>query len=108
MQAFSFLFAQAQRVDTLSKGSVEIYQLRPSSQCDRMEAHHSCDLTPDPDLDVFDFGQVFVMHAVDMGRNDVVPDNPLNRPRPLFTRIPGPPLFRGISEANSQAAALQR
>jgi hypothetical protein len=105
MQALGFLFAQAQRVDTLSRGSVEIYTLRPSSQCDRMEAHHSCDSTPDPDLDVFDFGQVLVMHAVDMGRNDVVPDNPLNRPRPLFTRIPGPPLFRSISEVKGQAAA---
>lgn len=103
--AFSFLFAQAQRMDTLSKGTVEIYELRPSSQCDRMEAHHSCDATPDPDLDVFDFGQVLVRHAVDMGRNDVVPDNPLDRPRPLFTRIPGPPIFRGITEANAQAVA---
>jgi predicted acylesterase/phospholipase RssA len=107
MQALGFLFAQAQRVDTLSRGSVEIYTLRPSSQCERMEAHHSCDSTPDPDLDVFDFGQVLVMHAVDMGRNDVVPDNPLNRPRPLFTRIPGPPLFRSLSEVKGQAAALR-
>jgi len=103
--AFSFLFTQAQRMDSLSKGTVEIYQLRPSSQCDRMEAHHACDPTPDPDLDVFDFGQALVTHAVDMGRNDVMPDNSASRPRPLFTRIPGPPIFRGITEANAQPAA---
>ena len=99
-QALDFLFQQAQRMDTLSAGSVEIYQLLPSSQCDRMEAHHNCDATPDPDLDVFDFGQDLVMHAVNMGRNDVTPDNPLERPRPLFTRIPGPPIFRNVGQEN--------
>jgi predicted acylesterase/phospholipase RssA/ABC-type phosphate/phosphonate transport system substrate-binding protein len=95
--AFNYLFAQAQRLDTLSRGKVEIFQLRPSSDCDAREVRQNCNPQPRPNLDTFDFAPDLVSNAIEIGQSDVLGDTASTHPRPMFRRVPGPPAFRGIS-----------
>jgi predicted acylesterase/phospholipase RssA len=95
--AFNFLFEQSQRVDTVAGGAVQLFRLRPTSQCDRLQAHRheengkgpkQCDPYPNPNLDLFDFEQSLLAKATQVGREDV--DGRV----PLFERVAGPPAFR--------------
>jgi len=87
--AFDYLYEQAQRADTATEGAAQVYELRPSSECLRANGFHCTgeQLLPDPDLDVFDFSQSLMRRAIEAGKRDVTSEVP------LFTRIPGPPVF---------------
>jgi predicted acylesterase/phospholipase RssA len=94
--AFNFLFDQAQRIDKQAGNAVELFQLRPTSDCDRLEAHHhknadegseECNDKPNANLDLFDFEQRLLQKAIDEGEKDI-------GPVPLFERVAGPPVFR--------------
>lgn len=87
--AFKYIFAQAQRMDTVSRGSVEIFELRPTSECEKKNPGQECvDKDPEPDMDTFDFSEAILRNAFDIGLRDG------GSTRPLFRRVPGPPLFR--------------
>lgn len=90
--AFNYLFAQAQRTDQLVKGGVEIFQLRPTSECEKLNLTPLCADSPQPDMDTFDFNDVLVAKAYVAGRSDVA------GARPLFQRVPGEPVFRNIAQ----------
>jgi predicted acylesterase/phospholipase RssA len=94
--AFGYLFAQAQRSDTLEVNA-ETFELRPTSQCEKNNIRPICidtepDGNPEPDMDTFDFSEELAREAFDRGAKDVMRENP-----PLFSRIPGPPDFRPVS-----------
>ena len=114
MLAFNYLFAQAQRTDQLVKGGVEIFQLRPTSECEKLNLRPTCTdteqpgmnlfnftghvigqdyYTPQPDMDTFDFAKVLICKAYDRGLKDV------QGARPLFQRVPGEPVFRDVPQA---------
>ncbi len=94
--AFNFLFDQAQRIDKQAGKALELFQLRPTSECDRLFAHRhrdadddsqECKDKPDPNLDLFDFEYNLLHRAIQAGAADV-------GPVPLFERVAGPPVFR--------------
>lgn len=90
--AFSFLFSQAQRVDTSSRGQVEIYELRP--ECRTPDAYDLC-TNPDDQwsMDLFDFTKPRLTEAVSKGILDV------KGAVPRFLRLTGPPQFRDVGLA---------
>lgn len=88
--AFNYLFSQAQHLDTLSRGSVEMFELRPTSQCDKLNRDFNCGDAPAPDMDTFDFSPLSLREAYVQGIKDV------NDSRALFTRVSGQPLFRTV------------
>jgi predicted acylesterase/phospholipase RssA len=87
--AFKYIMAQTQRTDLLHRGSVEIFELRPTSECDKRYLLQDCKEDPAPNMDTFDFSPIIIKEAFDQGRDDAVSS------APLFKRVPGPPLFRG-------------
>jgi predicted acylesterase/phospholipase RssA len=97
MLAFDFLFNEAQKTDSLSMGKAQIYELRPTSACELKEAYDSrCskeELRPDPQLDVFDFSHGLIEKAISQGAKDA-----RSSQIPLYTRIPGQPVFRPAVE----------
>ena len=93
MTAFGYLFNQAQLTDKLVRGATETFELRPTSFCEKQDTLPSCvgaANRPEPDMDTFDFSPSLVQKAFDRGTEDV------NGPKPLFMRVPGPPLFRSV------------
>lgn len=105
--AFNFLFEQAQRIDTAAGTAVELFRLRPSSECERIESHQhlnkgggigGCHSTPDPNLDLFDFEKKLLTHAIALGRDDAVERTP------LFERYAGPPNFRDAKIAPTEGS----
>lgn len=101
MMAFGYLFSQAQRSDKLAKGGAEIFELRPTSRCEKLGTLPFCTGEPEPDMDTFDFSSELVRNAYQRGRDDVQgrvqgSEYPGSE-TPLFIRVPGPPLFRNLS-----------
>ena len=86
--AFSYIMAQTQRADTTARGQVEIFELRPRSDCEKKNLDTGCNHDPEPNMDTFDFDPQLLSEAFKAGENDVKSD------RPLFKRVPGQPLFR--------------
>jgi predicted acylesterase/phospholipase RssA/ABC-type phosphate/phosphonate transport system substrate-binding protein len=98
--AFKYIFSQAQRMDTLSRGRAEIFELRPTSDCDKKKPGSDCADAPHPDMDTFDFSGPILETAFDAGLRDV------GSPRPLFRRVPGQPIFRPFDlEAEAKSAS---
>jgi hypothetical protein len=99
MLAFGYLFTQAQRSDKLARGAAEIFELRPTSECEKLSTLPSCTgdkNLPEPDMDTFDFSKELVRNAFQWGRKDVASETP------LFTRVPGPPLLRSMSPVSTR------
>ncbi|HUS11108.1 MAG TPA: patatin-like phospholipase family protein [Pyrinomonadaceae bacterium] len=98
--AFSYIMAQTQRADTTARGQVEIFELRPRSDCEKKNLEVGCNHDPEPNMDTFDFDPQIVGDAFTAGENDVKSD------RPLFKRVPGPPLLRHTRpQYNTQVAS---
>jgi len=98
--AFSYIMAQTQRSDTTARGQVEIFELRPRSDCEKKNLEVGCNHDPEPNMDTFDFDPQIVKDAFTAGENDVKSD------RPLFKRVPGPPLLRHTRrQADTQLAS---
>jgi len=88
--AFDYLFSQAQSIDAISRGSVEIFELHPTSSCEKLNRDHNCTNIYERDMNTCDFSQIMLRRAYDQGKQDV------RSPQALFTRAPGMPLFRDI------------
>ncbi|HEX8149388.1 MAG TPA: patatin-like phospholipase family protein [Pyrinomonadaceae bacterium] len=124
--AFGYLFDQAQRTDMLARGGAETFELRPTSGCDKENFRPTCTGdagVPEPDMDTFDFAPHLVEEAFDLGLRDALGLKDVKDVReamdtrdaegtkkgttirrPLFVRVPGPPLFRTLT-ANTPAKA---
>jgi predicted acylesterase/phospholipase RssA len=99
--AFKYIMAQTQRTDLLHRGSVEIFELRPTSECDKRYLLRDCKEDPAPNMDTFDFSPGILAEAFKQGKDDAGSQDP------LFKRVPGPPLFRQTKrERESQARQL--
>jgi len=105
MMAFGYLFSQAQRSDTGSaRGHAEIFQLRPTSPCEKQNVKPICTSDeeggrPDPDLDTFDFSENAAGHAFQKGEEDMVSTDS------LFMRLPGESpdaVFRTVTASGFQ------
>jgi len=99
MMAFGYLFNQAQLTDKLVRGTTETFELRPTSFCEKQDTLPSCvgaSNTPDPNMDTFDFSLPLVTNAFLRGSEDVAGNG--TSPKPLFQRVPGPPMFRRVAE----------
>jgi hypothetical protein len=90
MVAFNYLFAQAQHIDA-DKGSTEIFELRPTSECEKLSKIHKCDETNLPDMDTFDFDPGILSNAYEIGERD------MSSPSAPLKRRSGDPLFRDLS-----------
>jgi len=102
MTAFGYLFNQAQLTDKLVRGATETFELRPTSFCEKQDTLPSCvglSNTPDPNMDTFDFSLPLVRNAFLRGSEDVAGDG--TSLKPLFQRVPGPPMFRTVAETPS-------
>jgi len=102
MMAFGYLFNQAQLTDKLVRGATETFELRPTSFCEKQDTLPSCvgpSNTPDPNMDTFDFSLPLVRNAFYRGWEDVAGVGTI--PKPLFQRVPGPPMFRTVAETPS-------
>jgi len=102
MMAFGYLFNQAQLTDKLVRGATETFELRPTSFCEKQDTLPSCvgpSNTPDPNMDTFDFSLPLVRNAFLRGSEDVAGNG--TSPKPLFQRVPGPPMFRTVAETPS-------
>src|SRR6185369_1599616 len=100
MMAFGYLFNQAQLTDKLVRGATETFELRPTSLCEKQDTVPSCvgpSNTPDPNMDTFDFSMPLVTNAFLRGSEDVEGKGTAG-PKPLFQRMPGPPMFRTVAE----------
>jgi predicted acylesterase/phospholipase RssA/ABC-type phosphate/phosphonate transport system substrate-binding protein len=98
--AFSYIMAQTQRADITARGQVEIFELRPRSDCEKKNLEVGCNHDPEPNMDTFDFDPQIVSEAFTAGVKDVQSD------RPLFRRVPGPPLLRRTKpQENTQVAS---
>jgi predicted acylesterase/phospholipase RssA len=86
--AFKYIMAQTQRTDLLHRGSVEIFELRPTSECDKRYLSQDCEEDPAPNMDTFDFSPHILREAFRQGMDDAGSKDP------LFKRVPGQPLFR--------------
>jgi hypothetical protein len=109
MTAFGYLFNQAQLTDKLVRGAAETFELRPTSSCEKQDTLPSCvgqANTPDPNMDTFDFSQPMVQNAFKRGAEDVAGNG--SGPKPLFMRVPGPPLFRSVAETPASAVAKNK
>lgn len=78
LDAFNFLFSQAQLVDTHCRGKVELFSLRPSPD----------NPTEDPNLCTFDFVDFLVEGAIGKGITDAT-----DVENPKFLRGRGQPSF---------------
>lgn len=92
--AFSYLFYQAQQIDTLAKGKVEIYELRPAClECSGEKAYTEQQAKtlqfPRYNLDTFDFESTLVDFFSRKGENDAGSNE-----HARFRRITGEPRFR--------------
>jgi hypothetical protein len=99
MLAFGYLFNQAQLTDKLVRGATETFELRPTSFCEKQDTLPSCvgpSNTPDPNMDTFDFSLPLVKNAFLRGSEDVAGNG--TSLKPLFQRVPGPPMFRTVAE----------
>ena len=86
LTAFGYLFDQAQRTDILAEGQgASAFILRPTSECEKLNAKPVCTDNPDPNLDTFDFSKRAATHAFEKGLDDV------RSPNPLFVRVSGAP-----------------
>jgi predicted acylesterase/phospholipase RssA len=85
--AFNYLFAQAQHIDS-DKGTTEIFELRPTNECEKLSKLHKCDETTLPDMDTFDFDPEILTKAYGVGEGD------MSSPSAPLTRRSGDPLFR--------------
>jgi hypothetical protein len=102
MTAFGYLFNQAQLTDKLVRGATETFELRPTSFCEKQDTLPSCvgpSNTPDPNMDTFDFSLPLVRNAFLRGSEDVAGNG--KSAKPLFQRVPGPPMFRSVAETPS-------
>jgi predicted acylesterase/phospholipase RssA/ABC-type phosphate/phosphonate transport system substrate-binding protein len=86
--AFKYIMAQTQRMDDVARGEVEIFELRPRSKCDKKSLEFVCKDDPEPNMDTFDFTPALTDNAFKIGMEDAA------SVRPLFKRVPGPPLLR--------------
>jgi predicted acylesterase/phospholipase RssA/ABC-type phosphate/phosphonate transport system substrate-binding protein len=86
--AFKYIMAQTQRMDVVARGQVEIFELRPRSECEKKNLETGCNKNPEPNMDTFDFDRNITDGAFRIGQEDA------KSLRPLFRRVPGPPLFR--------------
>ena len=86
--AFSYIMAQTQRADNSVRGQVEIFELRPRSDCEKTNRDFGCNHNPEPNMDTFDFDPQLLGEAFKTGETDVRSD------LPVFKRVPGPPLLR--------------
>jgi hypothetical protein len=73
-KAFDYLFSQAQRTDSTSKGSVELFELRPENS-----------------MDVLDFSPKLLQGAINEGKEDAREGAGV---KPRFRRIARAPAFR--------------
>ena len=96
--AFSYIMAQTQRSDSAAFGQVEIFELRPRSDCEKKSIEVGCNNDPEPNMDTFDFDPHLVREAFKAGETDV------NSEMPLFKRVPGLPQFRHTKRANHALA----
>jgi predicted acylesterase/phospholipase RssA/ABC-type phosphate/phosphonate transport system substrate-binding protein len=86
--AFKYIMAQTQRIDEGARGRVEIFELRPRSECEKKNLEVGCNRDPEPNMDTFDFDPKITNDAFEIGQKDARSE------RPLFKRVPGPPRFR--------------
>jgi len=78
LDAFNYLFNEAQLVDAHSRGKIEIFSIRPDGD----------DASTDANLCTFDFDDSLMEGAIEKGWNDA-----LNVDRPKFERRRGQPIF---------------
>jgi hypothetical protein len=78
LDAFNYLFNEAQLVDAHSRGKIEIFSIRPDAD----------DSTKDPNLCTFDFDDLLMKGAIDKGETDA---SDVENPR--FLRERGQPIF---------------
>jgi predicted acylesterase/phospholipase RssA/ABC-type phosphate/phosphonate transport system substrate-binding protein len=78
MAAFNYLYTQSQTIDARSRGTVEIFTLRPALATGN----------EDPNSCLLDFSKRLVDAAIHKGYNDA-----MNVAEPRFRREPGRPLF---------------
>lgn len=76
---------------------MEILQLRPTSECEKLNLTPLCADSPQPDMDTFGFDDVLIAKAYAEGRSDV------DGPRPLFQRVPGEPVFWNVVQPPDSA-----
>ncbi|HKS26474.1 MAG TPA: patatin-like phospholipase family protein [Pyrinomonadaceae bacterium] len=94
--AFKYIMAQTQRMDAVARGSVEIFELRPRSECDKKNLETRCSNDPQPNMDTFDFTPSITLGAFEQGVKDAQDS------LPLFKRVPGPPLFRQTKKSTKE------
>jgi len=94
--ALNYLFSQAQNLDTVSRGSVEMFELQPTSECTKLNKDSGCDDVPQPSMDTFDFSRAILQGAYKKGQED------MDSAYALLTRVPGPPLFRETKRRSTQ------
>jgi predicted acylesterase/phospholipase RssA len=90
-RAFGFLFAQAQRTDSLSMGKAQIYELIPGSRCDQqsgVELQNKPEGCPETASGTFDFSRRVTERLISEGSYDAASHIP------LYTRVPGLPVSR--------------
>jgi len=95
--AFNYLFDQAQGTDYRARGQVKIFELAPSFSCDDW-FDPACTDTRQQWLDLVDFSKPLLQDAIKHGYYDVT------GPEPMFTRIPGPPIFIPATPRNAPTA----
>ena len=94
--AFNFLFEEAQRLDTQSRGKIEVFSIRPRSECWKESKMIHCSMSPDPDLDTFDFYPSLLKEAFDRGFSDTTESYPTAIGN--FIREPGEPLLAPVTK----------
>lgn len=99
--AFSYIMAQTQRADITARGQVEIFELRPRSDCEKKNLEVGCNHDPQPNMDTFDFDPKILDEAFTAGESDVLSD------LPLFRRVPGQPLLRRTGRRNQTQVATR-
>jgi hypothetical protein len=97
--AFNFLFDEVQRLDTLSRGKLEVFSLRPRSECWKTSKAIKCSRIPDPDLDTFDFYPSLLLQAFDKGFADAKEGYP--KAIGNFVREPGEPIPVSVEKNKS-------
>jgi hypothetical protein len=95
--AFNFLFEEAQRLDTQSRGKIEVFSIRPRSECWKASKVIHCSMSPDPDLDTFDFYPSLLTEAFDRGFSDAKQSYPTAIGD--FVREPGAPLLAPVAKS---------
>jgi len=78
LDAFNFLFKEAQLTDVHSRGKIEIFQIQPDGD----------DSESDPNLCTFDFDRGLIKGVISKGRTDAITTS-----KPKFERTRGQPIF---------------